>query len=185
MDAKVVESLLLTESKEKAAEKLVLLDEEHFLAQHGDVHPSESHPEFAFVEMKGDLFESKDSLVHCVSEEFAMSKGIALGFKERFGGKDELLAQNVKSGGVAFLKREDRVIYYMVTKRCYWQKPSYDNVWKSLLRLSQLCEEHGVQRLSMPIIACGLDRLRWRSVKEMIHRAFEKQNIKISVYKWE
>jgi hypothetical protein len=42
------------------------------------------------VMMTGDLFESKDSLAHCVSECLAMGKGVATGFKELFGGVDEL-----------------------------------------------------------------------------------------------
>ncbi len=47
----------------------------------------------------GDLFESEDSLGHCVSEDLSKSKGIAVAFKEQFKGVDELRAQNVSSGG--------------------------------------------------------------------------------------
>lgn len=38
----------------------------------------------------GDLFESRDSLAHCVSECLAMGKGVATGFKELFGGVNDL-----------------------------------------------------------------------------------------------
>jgi hypothetical protein len=41
-------------------------------------------------------------------------------------------------------------------------KPSYENVWSSIQRLRDLCVEHGVRNLSMPLIAAGLDRLRVR-----------------------
>ncbi len=30
----------------------------------------------------------------------------------------------------------------------------------SRIRLRQLCEEHGTERLSLPLIACGLDGLK-------------------------
>ena len=44
------------------------------------------------------------------------------------------------------------------------------------------CEENGVKQLSMPVIACGLDRLRWSVVKEMLYRAFEQMDIAITIY---
>ncbi len=37
-----------------------------------------------------------------------MSKGIALDFKKKFGKVDVLKGQNVKIGGVAFIKADDR-----------------------------------------------------------------------------
>ena len=44
-------------------------------------------------EVYGDLFGASDyhSLVHCVSADFCMGKGIATEFKKRFGGVGELL----------------------------------------------------------------------------------------------
>jgi len=45
-----------------------------------------------------------------------MSKGVAVAFKESFGGVDDLLSQNVVSGGVGVLEREGRYIFYLVTK---------------------------------------------------------------------
>ena len=66
----------------------------------------------------------------------------------------------------------------------YWHKPSHAHVWESLRKLAALCEEHDVRRLSIPVIACGLDRLRWVVVKEMLARAFERMDIAITVYVW-
>ena len=47
--------------------------------------------------MKGDLFDcpETDSLVHCVSEDLRMGKGIAVTFKKKFGGVEELEAQGI------------------------------------------------------------------------------------------
>ena len=46
-------------------------------------------------EIQGDLFScpSQFSLVHCVSADLAMGKGIATLFKKKFGGVAELRAQ--------------------------------------------------------------------------------------------
>ncbi|MNE81541.1 hypothetical protein D3C80_1782030 [compost metagenome] len=40
-----------------------------------------------------------------------------------------------------------------------------------------------VHRLSMPLIGCGLDRLQWDRVKNIINQVFNGLDIKITVYK--
>ena len=48
-----------------------------------------------FSEVKGDLFSCppSSSLAHCVSEDMAMGKGVAVLFKKEFGGVGDLKAQ--------------------------------------------------------------------------------------------
>ena len=50
-----------------------------------------------FLEVKGDLFSCPptSSLAHCVSEDMAMGKGVAVLFKKEFGGVGELKAQGI------------------------------------------------------------------------------------------
>ncbi|KAA0706994.1 O-acetyl-ADP-ribose deacetylase 1 [Triplophysa tibetana] len=45
----------------------------------------------------GDLFTCSvtDALAHCISEDCRMGKGIAVLFKRKFGGVEELLAQGL------------------------------------------------------------------------------------------
>lgn len=64
------------------------------------------------------------ALMHCVSVDMAMGKGIAIEFKKRFGGVDELKRQKAGVGGLAVLLRDNRPIYYLVTKEKYWNKPT-------------------------------------------------------------
>ena len=47
------------------------------------------------TEVQGDLFSSADSLVHCVSRDLHMGRGIATEFKKQFGGVDELRQQSM------------------------------------------------------------------------------------------
>ena len=69
-----------------------------------DIDPEERPPtstgaklKLDFSEVKGDLFSCPRtaSLVHCVSEDMAMGKGIAKEFKKQFGGVQELKGQGV------------------------------------------------------------------------------------------
>jgi len=119
-------------------------------------------------EIKGDLFESSDCLAHCVSRDFSMSAGIAVMFSKLFGNKDILLNQNVNVGEVAWLYNENRYIYYLVTKENYWNKPTYDAFRKSIRNLFILCNNHNIKSLSIPKLGCGLDRLEWTKVKQII-----------------
>jgi O-acetyl-ADP-ribose deacetylase (regulator of RNase III) len=138
---------------------------------------------FQLEEMQGDLFDSNASLCHCVSEDLVMGKGIAEGFKERFKQVKELKSQHVKVGGMATLQDETRFIYYLVTKRKYFHKPTYESLRNSLKQMKQHMEQNKITDLAMPRIGCGLDRLEWTKVKEMILRLFgDCDNLKIIVY---
>ena len=117
------------------------------------------------TEVSGDLFSSKESLAHCVSEDFVMGKGIAKEFLERFGHQQELLAQNRKVGEVAVLVLKDRYIFYLVTKKYYYGKPTYSSLESCLKELGVLCKRFNIKTIAIPRIGCGLDRLEWNVVK--------------------
>ena len=54
---------------------------------------------FQLNEVYGDLFgcAETDSLAHCVSKDMRMGKGIAVLFKKKFGGMDELKKQGMQT----------------------------------------------------------------------------------------
>lgn len=168
---------------EKAMKKVIQIDYERFIREYPKLKTLEK--EYSIIETKGDLFSSKDSLAHCVSEDLGMGKGIAVGFVKNFGQVDELKAQKKQVGDVAYLKLEDRIIFYMITKHRYFNIPSYENVWKSLCKVSQICVENKIKSISMPVIACGLDRLEWKYVKDLIEKAFKDTKIQVTIYVWE
>lgn len=137
-----------------------------------------------FNEVKGDLFQSNPnvSLAHCVSLDFKMGAGIAVEFKKRFKGTGELTEQNKELGQCAYLKRDTRHIFYLITKKVYNQKPNYVVLEKCLLDLLALCKTFNVQELAMPRIGCGLDNLDWDYVSRIIDGIFESSGIQITVY---
>lgn len=135
-----------------------------------------------YVAVTGDLFVSQDSLCHCVSRDFAMGRGIALDFKRRFGRVDELLKQAPSVGQVAYLRDGDRYIFYLVTKQRYWQKPVYEDLRKCLEDLRFKCSKLQVKCLSMPRIGCGLDRLEWSKVQELIQAILCQDALTVTVY---
>ncbi|KAJ8910199.1 hypothetical protein NQ315_014370 [Exocentrus adspersus] len=132
-------------------------------------------------ESEQDLFEVDESysLVHCVSADFQMSAGIAAKFKSLYGQIDFLKSQNQTEGGLTILKSNSRFIYYLVTKLNYYDKPSYQSLWLSLVKLKAHVKEHGITKLAMPKIGCGLDQLNWFSVRSMIVSCFKDVPVEI------
>ena len=86
------------------------------------------------------------------------------------------------TGDVAVLRREERFVYYLITKDKYWQKPTYDTLTSSLKKMRLHCEANNVNDLCMPKIGCGLDGLKWEMVCEIIKDVFKDSKIDIHVY---
>ncbi|KAB7504862.1 UNVERIFIED_CONTAM: hypothetical protein RMT77_001640 [Armadillidium vulgare] len=139
---------------------------------------------FSITEVKGDLFTCSDthSLAHCVSQDLKMGKGIAIHFKNKFDGVQELQSQNCRIGGIGILKRNGRFIYYLITKERYWHKPTYVTLRSSLQALKSHALENNIINLAMPKIGCGLDGLIWEKVRDVIADVFKDTDIRIIIY---
>lgn len=140
-------------------------------------------------EIKGDLFKvDKDyALVHCISYDCAMGKGIAATFDKKFPQMKNALIKYLYSNKIMYepmvllYEYEGRHIYNLITKEKYWQKPTYDTIEKSLQDLKELCIIQEVDKIAIPLIGCGLDRLKWDKVKDIIINTFNDTDIEITV----
>nr|WPR17978.1 MAG: RNA-dependent RNA polymerase [Crogonang virus 134] len=137
-----------------------------------------------FVE--GNVFDAPDtvSLVHCVAQDMKMSAGIAVEFKKRFKGIEDLRALNTELGSVAVLAVNNRYIYNLVTKRVSSHKPTIETLKSSLKKMADHVKEHQVTQLAMPMIASGLDKLDWDAVLEVIKETFYHVDVDITIYKY-
>lgn len=137
-----------------------------------------------------DLFSVSEDyyLAHCISADFGMGKGIVVEFNKRFDMKNKLQTKypnfindyhHYRYGGMALI--EGRVIN-LITKERYWQKPTYETLRNALnnarIRLPLDCK-----KIAMPVIGCGLDRLEWSKVSDIIKDVFSDTDIEILVCK--
>lgn len=144
-----------------------------------------------YHEEKIDLFSVDESyyLAHCISADFALGKGIAVEFDRRFNMRQKLF-DKFPEGFDAYLHQYnisgeciliDRVLN-LVTKVHYWEKPTYESLYQSLTMAREVCIHNNITKLAMPKIGCGLDRLLWSRVKNIIIDKFNIiDNIEILV----
>ncbi|XP_055911512.1 ADP-ribose glycohydrolase OARD1 [Eupeodes corollae] len=141
---------------------------------------------FKITEISGNIFTASEefSLAHCVGADLKMAKGIAVEFVKRFGQKEQLMKQNVRKGGVAVLKDGYRFIYYLVTKDLSYQPTTYETMYSSLHAMRTHMLTNGVNKLAIPRIGCGVDKLNWTKVKSQIEEVFKNDSIEIVVYNY-
>lgn len=134
-------------------------------------------------EEHGDLFEvgPEWSLCHCVSKDLEMGMGIAVDFKKLFGGLQDLHRQQPEVGGVLVLQKKGRFVYYLVTKNKAGGKPSIQTLEASLCAMKEQMAKDGVRKLAMPKIGCGLDRLSWGTVLDLLLRVFDDMDVELQV----
>ena len=139
--------------------------------------------EYNFItEICGDVFTTRYSLGHCVSADFKMGKGIARAFKEMFGNVNYLRNSRTQPGGLAVIPMNGRYVYYLVTKRKYYHKPTLASLRSALTAMRDHALENGISHVAMPRIGTGLDRLPWKLVKRIIRDVFHGMGIQIVIY---
>lgn len=140
-----------------------------------------------------DLFSVPDDyyLAHCISADFGMGKGIVVEFNKRFDMKRKLQSKysdylnqftHHRICGDCIL--EGRVLN-LITKERYFHKPTYGSLTIALQKMKQICFNCGINKIAMPVVGCGLDRLKWDKVSEIIKEVFDETDVEILICKRE
>lgn len=132
---------------------------------------------------KRDLFTVPQGyyLAHCISADFALGAGIAKTFDEVYNMRFKLFREYNDyeyDGGDALLIDN---VFNLVTKPKGYHKPRYESVREALETMKDIMEENATTKLAMPKIGCGLDRLSWDKVYEIICEVFEDTNVEILI----
>ena len=145
-----------------------------------------------YKEEKRDLFSVDDSyyIAHCISADFALGAGIAKEIDRRFNTREELKKKYpnfyrkwvstdpLANNGTCLLTGR---ILNLVTKDRYYEKPTYKNLSYALAMMFVYCKTYNIKKVAMPLIGCGLDRLKWDRVSAMIKEIFADEDIEILV----
>lgn len=139
-------------------------------------------------EEQRDLFSVPQGyyLAHCISADYALGAGIAKQFRDIYNmrtrlKKDYPLATGLPENMFVGQALPVANVYNLVTKTKAFQKPTYESVRAALEDMRDDMLENHIDKLAMPRIASGLDRLDWTRVREIIEEVFEDTDIKILV----
>lgn len=144
-----------------------------------------------YIEEKRDLFSVDSSyyLAHCISADYALGAGIAVEFNKRFDMRKKLYGKipnawrHMQQCGLkGMCIRVDNVLN-LVTKEKYWYKPTYDSLRDALESMRDVCKAMHIEKVAMPMIGCGLDKLSWDKVSNILMEIFECEDIVILVCK--
>lgn len=135
------------------------------------------------IEKKMDLFKVEDKyyLAHCISSDCEMGAGIAVEFQKRFELKEILLknyTDEQRKHPTCILEKN---IFNLITKKKYWDKPNYRSLKEALTEMKNIIILKNIKFIAMPKIGCGLDKLQWKIVKEMIKTIFSDIGVTILV----
>lgn len=142
-----------------------------------------------YREVESDLFKVNKTyyLAHCISADFAMAAGIVVEFNKEFDMKSRLkkkypdyIMDWIRNSRTYDCLLEDRV-FNLVTKTRYYNKPTYSSLTGALVMMRDICIEKKINKIAMPLIGCGLDRLMWSRVLKIIKDTFADTDIEILV----
>lgn len=141
------------------------------------------------TEVRGDLFKVPHGyyLAHCISGDYALGAGIAKTFDEVYDMRFKLhkfypIPDGEKYANVGTALLVDNV-FNLVTKARYFHKPTYDSLYTTLCEMHNKCIDLSITKLAMPLIGCGLDKLEWTQVYDIIEDVFCDTDIDILICK--
>ena len=140
-----------------------------------------------FTEERGDLFAEEIggyALCHCISSDFALGAGIAKQFA-KMGIKKQLCEKFPKQwngkGYCLITETNGIIVGNLVTKERYSHKPTLETLRQSLEDFRESALELKLFKIAMPKIGCGLDKLEWSDVREIIQNVFAETDFNILV----
>lgn len=133
--------------------------------------------------IKDNIFKYVDNdtiLAHCISSDYALGQGIAKEIDLRYDMRNQLkVIHGLNPEIPAALKVGN--IYNLVTKKNYWNKPTYAVLLGALnlMKLDMIKNESS--NLIMPKIGTLRDKLKWNMVLSLINEVFEDTDISIKI----
>ena len=138
------------------------------------------------IEIPVDLFECKIEgknflYVQCGSADLALGAGIAAQFNKHFDVRNKAREKKEEVYVGKCIITHPGPVATLITKEKYWKKPDYNTLRLALIALKKETIEKRTEMLIMPHIGCGLDRLDWGKVKDVLWDTFKDMNICIIV----
>ena len=120
-------------------------------------------------------------LAHCISRDLALGAGIATQFVEHYNMREKLRLlrgiENVEVGEAVLIDN----VFNLITKEKAFQKPTLESLEETLQHMKYQMEKLMIDKLAIPQLGCGLDRLDWDDVRETIETVFKDTDVEILI----
>jgi len=114
----------------------------------------------------------------------ALGAGIAKQFTVKYPELRSFLKLQTIGIGDAVLYQDNNtndIVINLVTKAKYFHKPTLLSLTCAIYNMKSLVIEHGIKKIGMPLIGCGLDRLDWTSVSIVLKDAFKDTDVELLI----
>ncbi|XP_073842045.1 terminal ADP-ribose protein glycohydrolase 2 [Musca autumnalis] len=141
-------------------------------------------PRCRFTEQRGSNVSAPDNcaVVHTISADFAMCPGLGVQFNCKSSRSTEQLRQDKHTGNVAVLKDQNRYVYNLVTKERNHERGTYVALFYALIATRDHMRKNAVTKLAIPRLGCGIDRLDWLRVRDILEIVFSEDAVEIRTY---
>ena len=158
-------------------------DDEQSGITHGQVSGANKLvSQFTVFEQQGDLLDFPHSIAHCISFDFKLGAGFVKQIKEKFPTyfptKQEYKQQVLHAQYLG----HDKFVFHLVVKPRYFHKPTYRSLRKTLLALSDQMHFYRIDKLGIPRLSCGLDKVDWTEGQKLIHETFRDSRLELTVF---
>ena len=138
-----------------------------------------------YTEKIGNLFDVAMvyTLAHCISLDCAMGAGIAKEFNNRYPNMKRtlLLKQRQITDAILYKDASNHGVFNLITKAKYYHKPKRNDFNSTIVNLKKQMLDLSIDKLAIPLLGAGLDRLDWGRSSEFIQQCFEDTSVEILV----
>ncbi len=138
--------------------------------------------------IEGSILNSHSSIpiAHCVSYDGKMGAGLAKILNNKFQIRNQFLNCPRTVGSLVPILRGEWVIINLISKYNFYDLPTYNDFYETLLSLRSFINNHLISKIAIPKLGCGLDQLNFSIVLNMLYNVFEFCPIDIYIYhyKW-
>lgn len=126
------------------------------------------------------LYGERCPIAHCISGDLALGAGLAKKLENKFKIKKEFIFMGISQSAIGRCIKTNN-IFNLVTKVRYNDKPKPEDLLRALTDMKIQMKKENIRKIYIPTIACGLDKLKWSLVCDILSYVFHDEPIDITV----
>ena len=122
--------------------------------------------QFTVIEQQGYFLDFPQAIAHCISADFKLGAGLAKQIKEKFPNYFPTQKEYKQQVLHAQYLGHDKFVFHLIVKPRYFHRPTYRSLRKALLALRDQMNFYLIDKLGIPHLSCGLNKVDWTDVQK-------------------